>query len=410
MGILNIQPATRAGAHLLIQLYGGPRSGKTMTALRLARGMVGPAGKIGFLDTESGRARLYSDKIEGGFFVGELTPQFTPERYRLSIEEFLAFKVDVLVIDSFSMCWDGTGGVLEMAELAEKGGARGLQKWLKPKVEYRKLIGFLLSTRMHVILCSRAKQPMIEATVDGKKTLTPGPWEPIQDKRLRYEMTIVLPMTLDGTYDTDPLRMKTPGDLAGLFDGKLLTEETGAKIAAWVGGAQVIDHDAELLLKQAGDAARDGVEALRAFFGKRSRPEQKILKAQEENLKSIAKAADEAKGDAAGDGDDSVGGQQTVEDDKHAADPFAGRKEPETPPAKTEEAPVVQTGRFPPAPTTGDWTDWMHAARKIADEAADTATLADLDLEFRKIAGIPDVVHGTVARAIRDRSKTLKGK
>src|SRR6478735_6791181 len=75
MGILNIAPAERAGAHLLIQLYGPPRSGKTYTALRIARGMVGPKGKIGVLDTESGRARLYSDKVPGGFVVGELPPQ-----------------------------------------------------------------------------------------------------------------------------------------------------------------------------------------------------------------------------------------------------------------------------------------------------------------------------------------------
>src|SRR3982074_1317968 len=74
MGILNIAPAERAGAHLLIQLYGPPRSGKTYTALRIARGMVGPKGQIGVRDTESGRARLYSDKVPGGFVVGELTP------------------------------------------------------------------------------------------------------------------------------------------------------------------------------------------------------------------------------------------------------------------------------------------------------------------------------------------------
>src|SRR5207253_694809 len=74
MGILNIAPAERAGAHLLIQLYGPPRSGKTYTALRIARGMVGPKGRIGVPDTESGRARLYSAKVPGGFVVGELTP------------------------------------------------------------------------------------------------------------------------------------------------------------------------------------------------------------------------------------------------------------------------------------------------------------------------------------------------
>ena len=118
MGILNIVPAERAGANLLIQLYGPPRSGKTYTALRIARGMVGPKGRIGVLDTESGRARLYSDKVPGGFVVGELTPPYTPRRYLEAIEEFLAYGVDILVVDSFSHCWEGPGGVLEMADQA----------------------------------------------------------------------------------------------------------------------------------------------------------------------------------------------------------------------------------------------------------------------------------------------------
>ena len=106
MGILNIAPAERAGAHLLIQLYGPPRSGKTYTALRIARGMVGAKGRIGMLDTESGRARLYSDKVPGGFVVGELTPPYTPRRYLEAIEEFLHYGVDILVVDSFSHCWE----------------------------------------------------------------------------------------------------------------------------------------------------------------------------------------------------------------------------------------------------------------------------------------------------------------
>ena len=124
MGILNIAPAERAGAHLLIQLYGPSRSGKTYTALRIARGMVGPKGKIGMLDTESGRARLYSDKVPGGFVLGELTPPYTPRRYLEAIEEFLAYGVDILVVDSFSHCWEGPGGVLEMADQAESHGWR----------------------------------------------------------------------------------------------------------------------------------------------------------------------------------------------------------------------------------------------------------------------------------------------
>ena len=294
MGILNIAPAERAGAHLLIQLYGPPRSGKTYTALRIARGMVGPKGRIGMLDTESGRARLYSDKVEGGFVVGELTPPYTPRRYLEAIEEFLRYGVDILVVDSFSHCWEGPGGVLEMADQAEEHGRKGLQKWLAPKRDYKKLVSFLLSTRLHMILCSRAKQPIVETVVDGQKTLLTQPWEPIQDKRLKYEMTIVVPMTLDGGYETDPDRLKVPGDLAPLFQGELLDEKTGAAIAVWVQGGKPVNHALELLRRAAFDAAAAGTEIFARWWNSApGRGKRKALRLDLDNLASIARAADE---------------------------------------------------------------------------------------------------------------------
>jgi hypothetical protein len=294
MGILNIAPAERAGAHLLIQLYGPPRSGKTYTALRIARGMVGPKGRIGVLDTESGRARLYSDKVPGGFVVGELTPPYTPRRYLEAIEEFLAYGVDILVVDSFSHCWERPGGVLEMADQAEENGKKGLMKWLAPKRDYKKLVSFLLSTRMHMILCSRAKQPILEAIVEGEKTLLTQPWEPIQDKRLKYEMTIVVPMTLDGEYETEASRLKAPADLTHLFRGELLDEGTGAAIAEWVNGEKPVDHALELLRRAAFEAASGGTKSLTKWWNSAPvRGRRKALRPDLDNLASIARAADE---------------------------------------------------------------------------------------------------------------------
>jgi AAA domain len=294
MGILNIASAERAGAHLLIQLYGPPRSGKTYTALRIARGMVGPKGRIGVLDTESGRARLYSDKVPGGFVVGELTPPYTPRRYLKAIEEFLAYGVDILVVDSFSHCWEGPGGVLEMADQAEESGKKGLLKWLEPKRDYKKLVSFLLSTRMHMILCSRAKQPIIEAVVEARKTLLTQPWEPIQYKRLKYEMTIVVPMTLDGGYETDPSRLKAPNDLAHLFQGELLDEGTGAAIAEWVTGGKPVDHALEFLRRAAFDAAAGGTEVFAKWWNSSPvRGRRKALRPDIDNLASISRAADD---------------------------------------------------------------------------------------------------------------------
>src|SRR5438874_3314428 len=109
------------------------------------------------------------------------------------------------------------------------------------------------------MLCSRAKQPFLETVVQGEKTLVAEPWEPIQDKRLKYEMTIVVPMTLDGEYETDPARLKVPGDIAPLFRGELLDEKTGAAIADWVKG-KPFDHALELLRRAALEAAAGGTE------------------------------------------------------------------------------------------------------------------------------------------------------
>jgi hypothetical protein len=225
---------------------------------------------------------------------GELTPPYTPRRYLEAIEEFLAYGVDILVVDSFSHCWEGPGGVLEMADHAEEHGKKGLMKWLMPKRDYKKLVSFLLSTRMHMILCSRAKQPILETVVEGEKTLVTHPWEPIQDKRLKYEMTIVVPMTLDGAYETEVGRLKVPGDLAHLFRGELLDERTGAAIAEWVNGGKPIDNALELLRRAAFEAASGGTKSFAKWWnGTAVRSRYKALRPDLDNLASIARVADD---------------------------------------------------------------------------------------------------------------------
>jgi hypothetical protein len=120
------------------------------------------------------------------------------------------------------------------------------------------------------------------------------PSEPIQDKRLKYEMTIVVPMTLDGAYETDPTRLKAPGDLAHLFQGALLDESTGAAIAEWVAGGKPVDHALELLRRAAFEAASGGTEAFTKWWNSpRVRGRRKRLRGDLDNLGSIARAADE---------------------------------------------------------------------------------------------------------------------
>src|SRR5262249_40749743 len=108
--LFDITDATRAGMHLIIQLFGPSQCGKTLTGLYLARGIAaalgGPGALVGAMDTE-GRARMFADRIPGGFKVGELTPPFAPSRYLDGIDLFMRYGVTVLMIDSFSHVWEG---------------------------------------------------------------------------------------------------------------------------------------------------------------------------------------------------------------------------------------------------------------------------------------------------------------
>jgi hypothetical protein len=299
--IFEIADASRAGMHLIIQLFGPSQCGKTLTALYLARGiadaLAGPKGLVGCMDTE-GRARMFADRIPGPpYKVGELTRPFSPDRYLEGIDLFMRYGVNVLVIDSFSHVWEGIGGVLDQAEANEENGRKGLAKWSKPKRGYNRMVSMLLTTRIPLIFCSRAKQPikieMVRKNGRDVEEWTPQAWEPIQDKRLKFDMTIVLPMTLEGEYETGPGRMKCPDDLRHLFLGDKLTIETGRMIGQWVAGGSPINPARELLRKQAFDAAAGGSQALRRWYTPLPDEQKLVVRPMIANLQSAARTADD---------------------------------------------------------------------------------------------------------------------
>ncbi len=155
---LTIKPATRQGIKPLIGLYGESGCGKTYSALLLARGLVGPSGKIVMVDTESGRGSLYADVLPGGYDVIELFQPFAPSRYMEAIGAAEDSGAGVLVMDSASHEWEGIGGVLDLAGEAEaKSGRPGLHNWRGPKMEHAKFMLRLLQSRLPVIVCLRAK-------------------------------------------------------------------------------------------------------------------------------------------------------------------------------------------------------------------------------------------------------------
>lgn len=300
MGIVQIESATRTGMRFIISLYGMSESGKTLSALKLATGLEPDPKKRGLLDTEGGqRGRAFVDHVPGGYMYGRLTPPFTPERYVEAISDFESAGMSVLVIDSVSHAWFAEGGVLDMVEVAPEKNERG--KWIKPKRRLGKMTRRILSSDMHVILCSRGKQPLIETDDNGKTKLVPGPVIPVQEKNLRFDMTIMAQMLGDGRFTVTAPAGKCPGALrpifAGATEGALMDESMGRKLAEWIKGEDMKTPALRQLELAATTAAEEGSEAFREFWKGISADKRAHLKPDLPNYESMARAADKAEED-----------------------------------------------------------------------------------------------------------------
>ena len=158
-------PAKREQVSLLIALAGASGSGKTYSALRLAKGMA-PAGKIAFIDTEARRGLHYAEEFE--FLHSDMRPPFRPAAFIEGIHAAEAAGAEVVIIDSFSHEYDGQGGIMEWADEIEASGTKSPGNWKIPKAAHKKLMNALLQCRASIIFCLRADEKIRIARENGK--------------------------------------------------------------------------------------------------------------------------------------------------------------------------------------------------------------------------------------------------
>lgn len=230
--MFEIKKAERKGACVTISLAGESGSGKTYSALRIARGLVGPNGKIGVIDTEQKRASLYADCF-GGFDVIDLEPPFSPERYAEAIDTFKKAGYNAVVIDSMSHEWESEGGILNMVE---KSGRKDIGAWKEPKAKHRALMNKIVNSGMHLVLCYRVKYEMVEQVINGRKTMAKST-EPtiVQEPNSLYDITCEVIL--------DQKKVKTitkcPEGIEFCFKPEhQLTEQDGADVIEWLSSRQ----------------------------------------------------------------------------------------------------------------------------------------------------------------------------
>ncbi|MBE0468184.1 MAG: ATP-binding protein [Methyloprofundus sp.] len=222
--------AVKSKSKLRLALSGPSGSGKTYSALRLARGLV-PEGKIAVLDTENGSAQLYADEFE--FDVLELAPPYHPDRFIEVIQSAVEAGYDVLIMDSITHAWKGSGGILSIHQQVTKTTAKGnsFTAWNQVTPIQQRFIDAILRSKIHIICTMRAKTSYVQGEENGRKTVRKMGEAPEQRDGIEYEFTTVLDLNVNGNFAV------ASKDRSKLFNPEqpiLITEETGVQLRGWL--------------------------------------------------------------------------------------------------------------------------------------------------------------------------------
>lgn len=294
MSVLDIRPVKSGQSKAVIGIAGISGSGKTYTALLMARGMVNKASEIGFLDTENKRGSLYANILDEPFMIGDLYPPFSPDRYALAIKQFQDAGVKVLVIDSVTHEWEGEGGCEDIANAPLKAGKK-MANWIGAKREHKTFMNVLLQSNMDVICCIRAREKT--DFKDPTKPVSLG-IQPICEKNFMFEMTASLMMYNEGK---NQLFLKIPSFLKESFgDGsKYLGLHTGKKIREWLDDGEKDSPDIERIKSEALMMCEQGVAALENLWNSITKDQQDKLKRHFILCKESAKAYEKQNSDDA---------------------------------------------------------------------------------------------------------------
>jgi len=217
--------AVRKQIKLKLAITGPTGSGKSFSALRLAKGL---GGKVAVIDTENGSASLYSDKFE--FDVLDMKPPFTTEKYIEAINSAEKAGYEVIVIDSLTHAWAGEGGLLEQkAVLDSRPGSNHWTNWGPIEKKDASLKNAYLHSNCHIISTMRSKMDYAQTDENGKKKIQKLGMAPIARDGLTYEFTTVFDIAMDH-------KAETSKDRTGLFTDRIfqITEETGEEIKKWI--------------------------------------------------------------------------------------------------------------------------------------------------------------------------------
>ena len=222
--------AVKEAAKLRMAISGPSGSGKTYSALSLASHLA--QGKpIAVIDTEHGSASKYADIFT--FDVAEMHPPFHPQKFMDAMSEAVNAGYGVVVIDSISHAWSGTGGVLDIVDEAAKRSRSNntYTAWKEGTPVQNKLIDAIVQAGAHIIVTMRSKtEYILETNSNGKQTPKKIGMAPVQRDQFEYEFDIVLDMDIDNNAIVSKTRCPALSSRVFAKPGAEIT----SLIAAWL--------------------------------------------------------------------------------------------------------------------------------------------------------------------------------
>ncbi|HJS29832.1 MAG TPA: AAA family ATPase [Anaerolineales bacterium] len=234
---LIFQPAKRLALRLTIAIAGPTGSGKTLGALRLAKGLAdGDWSRVFVVNSEPvANATSYAGDRTweiGRFMFLQLDPPHSPQRFGKAIRAAAEAGATAIIVDSLTLAYAGRGGLLEQHD---KLAGNSYTNWGKVNPLWHGLFDYITyECPAHVICTLRSKMKHeLEEYIDSdgtKKTrVNRLGVEPIIRPGAEYDFQLVLDLDRS-THLAQVVTMR--GSM--LSDRQVeLTEELGAGLALW---------------------------------------------------------------------------------------------------------------------------------------------------------------------------------